>query len=141
MAKDKNSNFKLMGFGHRVYKNFDPRAKILKKSADSLLTKMGIQPSDSDLIIHKKIFIGVDIDSLIMTEVFRYLMRLRSSNFRNKIFEPIAYNEFLKSNWRRFMFKHKHKLLYWISVLLFFRPVNFIRIINSRFSLLFPDSH
>ena len=42
MAKDKNSNFKLMGFGHRVYKNFDPRAKILKKSADNLLTKMGI---------------------------------------------------------------------------------------------------
>ena len=42
LAKDKNSNFKLMGFGHRVYKNFDPRAKILKKSADNLLTKMGI---------------------------------------------------------------------------------------------------
>ena len=42
MAKDKNSNFKLMGFGHRVYKNFDPRAKILKKSADNLLNKMGI---------------------------------------------------------------------------------------------------
>ena len=42
MAKNKNSNFKLMGFGHRVYKNFDPRAKILKKSADNLLTKMGI---------------------------------------------------------------------------------------------------
>ena len=42
MAKDKKSNFKLMGFGHRVYKNFDPRAKILKKSADNLLTKMGI---------------------------------------------------------------------------------------------------
>ena len=42
LAKDKNSNFKLMGFGHRVYKNFDPRAKILKKSADNLLTRMGI---------------------------------------------------------------------------------------------------
>ena len=41
MAKDKKSNFKMMGFGHRVYKNFDPRAKILKKSADNLLTKMG----------------------------------------------------------------------------------------------------
>ncbi len=41
MAKDKKSNFKMMGFGHRVYKNFDPRAKILKKSADDLLTKMG----------------------------------------------------------------------------------------------------
>ena len=42
LAKDKNSNFKLMGFGHRVYKNFDPRAKILKRSADVLLNKMGI---------------------------------------------------------------------------------------------------
>ncbi len=42
MAKDKNSNFKMMGFGHRVYKNFDPRAKILKKSADEILQKMGI---------------------------------------------------------------------------------------------------
>ena len=41
MAKDKKSNFKMMGFGHRVYKNFDPRAKILRKSADNLLTKMG----------------------------------------------------------------------------------------------------
>ena len=38
MAKDKKSNFKLMGFGHRVYKNFDPRAKILKNSADTLLS-------------------------------------------------------------------------------------------------------
>ena len=42
MSKNKQSNFKLMGFGHRVYKNFDPRAKILKKSADTLLQKMGI---------------------------------------------------------------------------------------------------
>jgi citrate synthase len=42
MAKDKNSNFKLMGFGHRVYKNFDPRAKILKAACDKLLDKMKI---------------------------------------------------------------------------------------------------
>jgi citrate synthase len=41
MAKDKNSNFKLMGFGHRVYKNFDPRAKIIKTAADKVLTKLG----------------------------------------------------------------------------------------------------
>jgi citrate synthase len=37
MAKDKKSGFKLMGFGHRVYKNFDPRAKILKEAADKVL--------------------------------------------------------------------------------------------------------
>jgi citrate synthase len=41
LAKDKNSNFKLMGFGHRVYKNFDPRAKIIKAAADKVLTKLG----------------------------------------------------------------------------------------------------
>jgi citrate synthase len=43
MAKDKASGFKLFGFGHRVYKNFDPRAKILKKSADDVLARMGIR--------------------------------------------------------------------------------------------------
>ncbi|MBP6385179.1 MAG: citrate synthase [Pseudarcicella sp.] len=42
MAKDKTSGFRLMGFGHRVYKNFDPRAKIIKKAADEVLTKLGI---------------------------------------------------------------------------------------------------
>lgn len=42
MAKDKTKNFRLMGFGHRVYKNFDPRAKIIKKEADTLLRKLGI---------------------------------------------------------------------------------------------------
>jgi len=43
MAKDKNSHFKLMGFGHRVYKNFDPRAKIIKAAADKVLNKLGKQ--------------------------------------------------------------------------------------------------
>ncbi len=42
-AKDKNDPFRLMGFGHRVYKNFDPRAKILKKSADEVLGDLGIE--------------------------------------------------------------------------------------------------
>lgn len=41
-AKDKASGFKLMGFGHRVYKNFDPRAKILKASADKVLSQLGV---------------------------------------------------------------------------------------------------
>ncbi len=41
LAKDKNSNFRLMGFGHRVYKNFDPRAKIIKQAADKILKKLG----------------------------------------------------------------------------------------------------
>jgi citrate synthase len=41
-AKDKDDPFRLMGFGHRVYKNFDPRAKIIKKAADDVLDKLGI---------------------------------------------------------------------------------------------------
>jgi len=43
MAKNKNSGFRLMGFGHRVYKNFDPRAKILKAAADKVLAKLGVK--------------------------------------------------------------------------------------------------
>jgi len=42
LAKDKNSNFRLMGFGHRVYKNFDPRAKLIKAAADRVLKKLGV---------------------------------------------------------------------------------------------------
>jgi citrate synthase len=42
MAKDKSSDFRLMGFGHRVYKNFDPRASIIKKACDKVLERMGI---------------------------------------------------------------------------------------------------
>ncbi|MBO0590390.1 citrate synthase [Cellulophaga sp. E16_2] len=42
-AKDKEDSFRLMGFGHRVYKNFDPRAKIIKKSADEVLGALGIE--------------------------------------------------------------------------------------------------
>lgn len=53
LAKDKNSNFKLMGFGHRVYKNFDPRAKIIKGAADRLLNKL--QVSDPLLDIAKEL--------------------------------------------------------------------------------------
>ena len=79
MAKDKNSNFKLMGFGHRVYKNFDPRAKILKKSADNLLTKMCIDDPllniakelekvalNDDYFISRKLYPNVDFYSGII---------------------------------------------------------------------------
>ena len=52
-AKDKDSGFRLMGFGHRVYKNFDPRAKIIKKAADDVLNKLGVQ--DEALDIAKKL--------------------------------------------------------------------------------------
>lgn len=52
-AKDKEDSFRLMGFGHRVYKNFDPRAKIIKKACDDVLTKLGI--TDPVLEIAKKL--------------------------------------------------------------------------------------
>lgn len=48
-AKDKNDPFRLMGFGHRVYKNFDPRARIIKKSADEVLGKLGVNDPVLDI--------------------------------------------------------------------------------------------
>jgi citrate synthase len=79
MAKDRNSNFKLMGFGHRVYKNIDPRAKILKKSAHNLLSKMGIDDPllqiakeleqvalKDDFFVSRKLYPNVDFYSGIM---------------------------------------------------------------------------
>lgn len=48
-AKDKSDPFRLMGFGHRVYKNFDPRAKIIKKSADDLLEDLGLDDPVLDI--------------------------------------------------------------------------------------------
>ena len=52
-AKDKDDPFRLMGFGHRVYKNFDPRAKIIKKAADEVLATLGV--NDPILQIAKKL--------------------------------------------------------------------------------------
>jgi citrate synthase len=49
MAKDKDSGFRLMGFGHRVYKNFDPRATVIKNACDKVLAKLGIQDPILDL--------------------------------------------------------------------------------------------
>lgn len=49
MAKDRDSGFRLMGFGHRVYKNFDPRAKILKSSADDVLADLGVEDPMLDI--------------------------------------------------------------------------------------------
>lgn len=48
-AKDKDDPFRLMGFGHRVYKNFDPRAKIIKKSADDVLGQLGVEDPVLDI--------------------------------------------------------------------------------------------
>lgn len=48
-AKDKNDPFRMMGFGHRVYKNFDPRAKIIKKACDDILESLGVQDPVLDI--------------------------------------------------------------------------------------------
>ena len=52
LAKDKNSSFKLMGFGHRVYKNFDPRAQILRKAAQDVLAELGVNDPLLDIAQH-----------------------------------------------------------------------------------------
>jgi citrate synthase len=51
-AKDKNDEFRLMGFGHRVYKNFDPRAKIIKKACDGVLSALGVTDPVLDIARH-----------------------------------------------------------------------------------------
>ena len=53
-AKDKNDPFRLMGFGHRVYKNFDPRAKVMKETADAVLAELGLE-NDPLLRIAKRL--------------------------------------------------------------------------------------
>ena len=52
MAKDKGSGFRLMGFGHRVYKNFDPRARILKQTTDEVLAELGVSDPLLDIAKH-----------------------------------------------------------------------------------------
>jgi citrate synthase len=52
MAKDKSSGFRLMGFGHRVYKNFDPRARILKQTADEVLDELGLDDQLLEIAKH-----------------------------------------------------------------------------------------
>ncbi|PAW93750.1 citrate (Si)-synthase [Mucilaginibacter sp. MD40] len=95
-AKDKNDPFRLMGFGHRVYKNFDPRAKIIKKACDDILEKLGVQDETLDIakkleevalsdpyFVERKLYPNVDFYSGIIytalgfpTEMFTVLFAL-----------------------------------------------------------------
>ncbi|MBK7440746.1 MAG: citrate synthase [Bacteroidetes bacterium] len=95
-AKDKNDNFRLMGFGHRVYKNFDPRAKIIKVACDNVLNKLGVFDPILDIakqleevalrdeyFIERKLYPNVDFYSGIIyraigfpTEMFTVLFAL-----------------------------------------------------------------
>ncbi|CAA0218620.1 citrate synthase [Tenacibaculum maritimum] len=78
-AKDKNDPFRLMGFGHRVYKNFDPRAKIIKVAADEVLADLGIEDPildvakgleqealNDDYFVQRKLYPNVDFYSGII---------------------------------------------------------------------------
>jgi citrate synthase len=95
-AKDKDDPFRLMGFGHRVYKNFDPRAKIIKKSADDVLGDLGIEDPvldiakglekealKDDYFVKRKLYPNVDFYSGIIyralgipTEMFTVMFAL-----------------------------------------------------------------
>lgn len=79
-AKDKNDAFRLMGFGHRVYKNFDPRAKVMKQTCDEVLAELGLEGEpllaiakrleqialEDDYFISKKLYPNVDFYSGII---------------------------------------------------------------------------
>lgn len=95
-AKDKNDSFRLMGFGHRVYKNFDPRANIIKKACHDILDKLGVNDPVLDIaveleqaalsdqyFIDRKLYPNVDFYSGIIyralgfpTEMFTVLFAL-----------------------------------------------------------------
>jgi citrate synthase len=79
MAKDPNSDYRLFGFGHRVYKNFDPRARILKEAADEVLAELGVTDPlltiakdleeaalQDDYFIERKLYPNVDFYSGII---------------------------------------------------------------------------
>jgi len=85
-AKDKDDPFRLMGFGHRVYKNFDPRAKVMKQSADEVLELLGIENNptlqvakelekaalEDPYFTDKKLFPNVDFYSGIILEAMGF---------------------------------------------------------------------
>jgi citrate synthase len=79
LTKSKDSDFKLMGFGHRVYKNFDPRARILKETADEILSNLGVDDPllglakrleeialADDYFIERKLYPNVDFYSGVL---------------------------------------------------------------------------
>ena len=85
-AKDKNDPFRLMGFGHRVYKNFDPRAKVMKESADEVLGLLGIENNETlkvakelerialedEYFIEKKLYPNVDFYSGVILDAMGF---------------------------------------------------------------------
>jgi len=87
-AKDKNDPFRLMGFGHRVYKNFDPRAKVMQKICHEVLDHLGIKDDpllaiavelekialEDEYFVEKKLYPNIDFYSGIVMKALGYLM-------------------------------------------------------------------
>ena len=118
-AKDKNSGFRLMGFGHRVYKNFDPRATVLKESADEVLQLLGTHNQSptlqvakelerialqDDYFISKKLYPNVDFYSGII---------LDAMGFPTSMFTPIfaiARTVGWIAQWKEMIAEHNQKI-------------------------------
>jgi citrate synthase len=89
-AKDKNENFRLMGFGHRVYKNYDPRAKVMQQTCREVLSELGIQHDplletamelerialQDDYFVQKKLYPNVDFYSGIILRALGFPMSM-----------------------------------------------------------------
>lgn len=89
-AKDKNDNFRLMGFGHRVYKNYDPRAKVMRQTCHEVLAELGIKNDplldtamelerialEDDYFVQKKLYPNVDFYSGIILRAMGFPMSM-----------------------------------------------------------------
>ncbi len=117
-AKDKNDPFRLMGFGHRVYKNFDPRAKVMKESADEVLALLGVENNptlqvakelekialEDPYFIEKKLYPNVDFYSGIILDAI---------GFPTSMFTPIfalARTVGWVSQWKEQLADPQHKI-------------------------------
>jgi len=117
-AKDKNSGIKLMGFGHRVYKNFDPRAIVMKESADEVLDLLGVHNNPTlqvakelerialqdEYFISKKLYPNVDFYSGIILDAI---------GFPTAMFTPIfaiARTVGWISQWKEMIAEKNHKI-------------------------------
>ncbi|MCB1757397.1 MAG: citrate (Si)-synthase, partial [Gammaproteobacteria bacterium] len=117
-AKDKNDPFRLMGFGHRVYKNYDPRAKIMQKTAHEVLGELGIQDDplldvanelekvalNDPYFIEKKLYPNIDFYSGIT---------LRALGFPTSMFTvlfAIARSVGWIAQWREMIEDPRHKI-------------------------------
>src|SRR5215203_1468279 len=99
-AKDKNDPFRLMGFGHRVYKNYDPRARIMQKTTHEVLNELGIKDDPlldvaveleqlalkDDYFIEKKLYPNIDFYSGIT---------LKAMGFPRQLYTGAAQRDYL----------------------------------------------